>query len=223
MNLRPVTEYPFFYFYDFDWDRQAVLDYFLNLPESGWRSPKITNFTDEPGIDTYEGDHPATGLIWVASSQHTDFISECPAVAKIADTFSITPNTQAPSDKIRIFRNMIVKKSKRGHDPGFHHLLQNKQLDERFGITRTADIIFPLQGGFKQDPLQALDTRTGKEYTLVPKGVPFMVPNEPFWHYRWNENEFDWRLTLHFRCIIPVTYDLIRKHFYKPEYENASE
>jgi hypothetical protein len=196
--------YPFFYFYDLDFDAEALLTFANSIPESEWLLPRAE--TVEPGIDLSHDPHPGDHKLWTANATRTNFFAS-EEIQKIAKYFT--------AGKFPLFRNIMMKKSINGFKPTFRPLMQNEEYDKKRGIVRTFDIIVPIQGGFKESPLEAIDTKTNEHYILIPKGKAFMVPNDPTWHFTWMETVYDYRYTLHLRGLMPVTYDNMKKIYFK--------
>lgn len=193
--------YPFFYFYNLEFNAKKILDFATALPTEEWLGPHIGNY-DPTVLIT---DHLADNKLWTANSRNTDF-TKCDEIVKIEKYFrKIKP----------LLNGMIIKKSKKDFRSPFHPLMQNEEYDKKHGIVRTFDIIVPLQGGFKESPLEAIDTKTNKHYILIPKGLAFMVPNDPSWHFSWCETVYDYRYTLHFRGVMPMTYEMMKTLYHK--------
>lgn len=195
--------YPFFYFYDLDFDKQALLDFVLTIPSNEWLSPHIGNYDPDTPLDTHIYDN----LLWTANSGTTDF-TKCDEVMKIFNYFK-------QDGRSLINNGMLFKKTKNGYTAPFRSLMQNEEYDKKKGFIRTFDIIVPIFGGFEQNPVEAYDTLTGDTSVLNPIGKAFMVPSDPSWHYRWTEAVYDFRYTLHLRGIMPITYDMIEKLYQK--------
>lgn len=177
------------------------MDFISSIPEKEWLGPHIGNYDPTIKIEP----HPADNKLWTANSNITNFL-ECPEIENIARYFTKGK---------KLFSEMMIKKSIKGHRAPFHPLMQNEAYDKKFNIVRTFDIIVPLQGGFVESPLEAIDTKTNEHFVLVPKGKAFMVPNDPSWHFSWCETVFDFRYTLHLRGVMPLTYDLMKTLYYK--------
>ena len=191
-----MNAYPFFYFYDLEFNASKILEFVNSMPNKEWLGPHIGNYDSEIKITPKLAD----GSLWTANSKGTDF-TKCEEINKIAQYF--TPVGR------RFYRGMMIKKSRKDFRAPFHPLMQNLPYDKKHGIQRTFDIIVPIQGGFKESPLEALDTKTNKHYSLVPKGLAFMVPSDPSWHYSWCETVDDYRYALHLRGVMPVKLSLI--------------
>ena len=192
--------YPYFYFYDLEFDAKAILDFANTIPTDQWVGPHIGNYDPTIPIES----HLADNKLWTANSGQTNFLA-CDEIKKIAKYFTKT---------MPLFRGMMIKKSIKDFKSPFHPLMQNQEYDKKRGIVRTFDIIVPIQGGFVESPLEAIDTKTNEHYTLVPKGKAFMVPNDPSWHFSWCETVHDYRYTLHLRGVMPVTYDSMKKLYH---------
>jgi hypothetical protein len=195
------ASYPFFYFYDLDFNPLKIMEYVNSLPEDEWIGPHIGNFDPTIKIEP----HPADDKLWVATEMRTNFL-KCAEIKDIADYFT---------KGMQLFSSIMIKKSIKGHETPFHPLMQNLEFDIRNNISRTFDIIVPLQGGFQKSSLEAIDTKTDEYFRLIPKGKAFMVPNDPSWHYRWCETVYDFRYTLHLRGIMPITYKGMKSLYYK--------
>lgn len=196
--------YPFFYFYDLDFDSESILEFAKSLPQEDWFGPHIGNY--DPSVPITP--HLADNKLWTANSKKSNFFL-CDEIKKIAEYFTVNDS--------RLYSAMMIKKSIKNFRSPFHPLMQNQEYDKKHGISRTFDIIVPIQGGFKESPLEAIDTKTNEHYVLVPKGKAFMVPNDPSWHYSWCETLCDYRYTLHFRGIMPITYDEMKERYFKNE------
>ena len=196
-----MSTYPFFYFYDLDFDSSKIMDFVKTIPEKEWIGPHIGNYDPEITIEP----HPADNQLWTANSNLTNFL-QCQEIEKIFQYFVKGK---------KLFSMMMIKKSIKGYRSPFHPLMQNEEYDKKHNIIRTFDIIVPLQGGFKESPLEAIDTKTKEHFVLVPKGKAFMVPNDPSWHFSWCETVFDYRYTLHLRGVMPITYDLMKTLYHK--------
>tara|TARA_A100001388_G_scaffold266969_1_gene240572 strand:- start:942 stop:1538 length:597 start_codon:yes stop_codon:yes gene_type:complete len=196
-----VGQYPFFYFYDLEFDASKILDFINTIPDEEWVGPHIGNY--DPDIDTTE--HLADNNLWTANNLQTDF-TKCNEINKIAKYFS--PGR-------RFFKGMMIKKSKKDFKSPFHPLMQNLEFDKKNNIVRTFDIIVPIQGGFVESPLEAIDTKTNEHFTLVPKGLAFMVPNDPSWHFSWCETIHDFRYTLHLRGVMPIKHEFMKGYYHK--------
>jgi hypothetical protein len=177
------------------------MEYVNSIPSNEWIGPHIGNYDPSVKIEP----HPADNKLWTANSSLSNFLS-CAEIEKIAKYFT--------KDKI-LFSSMMIKKSIKDYRSSFHPLMQNEEYDKKNNIVRTFDIIVPIQGGFQESPLEAIDTKTNNHYTLVPKGKAFMVPNDPSWHYSWCETVYDFRYTLHLRGIMPITYNGMKSLYYK--------
>jgi hypothetical protein len=195
--------YPFFYFYDLEFDVDKMLDFIGTIPDDKWFSPHIGNYDKSVEI----GPHIYDDLLWTASSAYVDF-TKSDEMVKILNYFN---------EKTKLINKtaMLIKKTKKGFSNNYHPLLQNVEFDKKCGWVRTFDIIVPIIGGFEQNPLQAWDTKTGEEFFLNPIGKAFMVPSDPSWHYRWEEHVCDFRYTLHLRGFMPNTYDFVKSLYYK--------
>jgi hypothetical protein len=196
--------YPFFYFYDLDFDKKSLLDYANSLTESEWVGPHIGNYDTSIPIES----HLADDKLWTANNIRSNFTS-CKEIERIAKYFTL--------GKFPLYQGMLIKKSILNFKSPFHPLMQNETYDKKHGIVRTFDIIVPIQGGFKESPLEAIDTKTNEHHILIPKGKAFMVPNDPSWHYSWCETVYDYRYTLHFRGSMPMTYEKMKKIYFKNE------
>jgi hypothetical protein len=194
--------YPFFYFYDLGFDANKILEFANSIPDGEWIGPHIGNY--DPAVPITE--HLADGKLWTANAQQTDFF-QCDEIVKLSKYFSRGNNP--------LHRGMMIKKSINGFRSPFHPLMQNQEFDKKNGTVRTFDVIVPIQGGFKESPLEAIDTKTNEHYVLEPKGLAFMVPNDPSWHFSWCETVYDYRYTLHLRGVMPVTYDVMKRLYHK--------
>lgn len=197
-----MNSYPFFYFYNLSFDSQKILEFVDSIPKEQWIGPHISNYDKTVPVEP----HPADGFLWTANNNKSNF-KDCDEIVRIRNNFQ----TQTGFNFINA--GMIIKKSKNGYRSPFHPLMQNLEWDKKKGIKRTFDIIVPLQGGFKESPLEAIDTKTNEHYVLEPKGIPFMVPCDPSWHYSWMETVEDWRLTLHLRGIHPISYEDMKSRY----------
>lgn len=195
-----MSNYPFFYFPNLEFDASKLLEFVNSLPDNHWIGPHIGNYDKSIPITP----HRADGLLWTANNQLSDFTAS-DEINKIANYFT--------KDSTPLYFAMTIKKSKNGFRSPFHPLMQNAEFDKKNNVVRTYDIIVPIQGGFKESPLEAIDTKTNEHFTLVPKGQAFMVPCDTSWHYSWCETVCDWRYTLHLRGKVPFTYELM-KEFY---------
>jgi len=197
-----MNNYPFFYFYDLKFDARNILEFVNTIPKEDWIGPHIGNYDPDVEITTHEADDK----LWTANNNKTDF-TQCNEISKIAKYFS-TSNR-------KFYQGMMIKKSINGYKSPFHPLMQSVDYDKKHNIVRTFDIIVPIQGGFIENPLEAIDTKTNEHHTLVPKGLAFMVPNDPSWHYSWGETVYDFRYTLHLRGVMPVKYEMMKGLYYK--------
>jgi hypothetical protein len=193
--------YPFFYFYDLDFNPSKILEYINTISENEWIGPHIGNYDPTVQIEP----HPADNKLWTANNFLSDF-TKCNEIVKIQNYFT---------KGRKLCPSMMIKKSIKDYKSPFHPLMQNEAYDKKNNIVRTFDIIVPIQGGFQESPLEAIDTKTNDHYTLVPKGKAFMVPNDPSWHFSWCETVFDYRYTLHLRGVMPITYDGMKSLYYK--------
>lgn len=196
-----MSTYPFFYFYDLDFDSSKIMEFVKTIPDTEWIGPHIGNYDPDVSIEP----HPADNKLWTANSNITNFL-QCQEIEKIFRYFIKGK---------KLFSMMMIKKSIRDYRSPFHPLMQNEDYDKKHNIVRTFDIIVPLQGGFRESPLEAIDTKTNEHFVLEPKGKAFMVPNDPSWHFSWCETVFDYRYTLHLRGVMPITYDLMKTLYYK--------
>ena len=197
-----MKNYPFFYFYDLNFDATALREFVNTIPDEDWIGPHIGNYDSDIEVTK----HTADEQLWTANNTKTDF-SKCQEINKISKYF--TPTNR------KFYQGMMIKKSRKGFKSPFHPLMQNLDYDKKHNIVRTFDIIVPIQGGFKESPLEAIDTKTNEHYTLVPKGLAFMVPNDPSWHYSWLETVHDFRYTLHLRGVMPVKYEMMKGFYHK--------
>lgn len=193
-----MIDYPFFYLYNLKVDADPIIEFINSIPEHEWNGPKFKNKEDEEN----RGVHPAQGLVWHASDKRSDFKS-CQEIVKTKQYFLESTGFNLVNG------GMMIKKSKKGYRAPFHPLMQYVEYDKKHRIKRTFDIIVPLQGGFKESPLEAVNTNTNKHYVLEPKGIPFVVPSDPSWHYSWEETVEDYRYTLHLRGVQPSTYSYL--------------
>ena len=200
--MQLVSEYPFFYFYDLKFDQSKILEFINTIPENEWVGPHIGNYDSEVEVT----EHLADNNLWTANNIDTDF-TKCEEINKIANYFS--PNGR------KFYKGIMIKKSAKGFRSPFHPLMQNLWFDKKHNIQRTFDIIVPIQGGFNESPLEAIDTKTNEHFTLVPKGLAFMVPNDPSWHYSWCETVHDFRYTVHLRGVMPVRHEMMKGYYYK--------
>lgn len=197
-----MSNYPFFYFYDLNFDASLMLEFVNSISKEDWVGPHIGNYDADVNIT----EHTADNQLWTANNTKTDF-TQCQEINKIANYFT--------RDSKKLYQGMMIKKSRNGFKSPFHPLMQNLEYDKKHNIVRTFDIIVPIQGGFKESPLEAIDTKTNEHYTLVPKGLAFMVPNDPSWHYSWKETVYDFRYTLHLRGVMPVKHNMMKGLYYK--------
>jgi hypothetical protein len=197
-----MSLYPFFYFYDLEFNKNSLLEFINSLSETEWIGPHIGNYDKSIPI----APHSADNKLFTANSITSDFM-RCSEIAKIASYF-----TEGPQP---LFQMMMIKKSKNGHRAPFHPLMQNLEYDKKHNIIRTFDIIVPIQGGFEESPLEAIDTKDNSHHVLKPIGKAFMVPNDPSWHFSWAETVYDFRYTLHLRGQWPFTYNEMRNKYYK--------
>ena len=193
-----MTNYPFFYFYDLEFDADKILEFVNTIPQDQWIGPHIGNYDPDVEVEP----HRADNKLWTANNRDTDFTA-CEEINKIAKYFDTH------------YMSMMIKKSINGFNAPFHPLMQNADYDKKYNIVRTFDIIVPIQGGFVESPLEAIDTKDGEHYSLVPKGLAFMVPNDPSWHYSWLETIYDFRYTLHLRGVMPQTYEKMKELYLK--------
>lgn len=191
--------YPFFYFYDLEFDKQALLDFVLTVPENEWLSPHIGNYDKSIPL----GPHIYDNLLWTANNRLTDF-TKCDEIMKIFHYFN-------HNGKSLINNGMLLKRTKNGYTAPFRSLMQNEEYDKKRGYIRTFDIIVPIFGGFEKDPVQAYDTFEKEFYVMNPIGKAFMVPSDPTWHYKWTEAVYEFRYTLHLRSIMPITYEMVEQ------------
>ena len=138
-----MTNYPFFYFYDLEFDADKILEFVNTIPQDQWIGPHIGNYDPDVEVEP----HRADNKLWTANNRDTDFTA--------------------------------------------------------------------CEEGFVESPLEAIDTKTGEHYSLVPKGLAFMVPNDPTWHYSWLETIYDFRYTLHLRGVMPQTYEKMKELYLK--------
>lgn len=197
-----MSTYPFFYLYNLTFNASPIIDFINSIPEDEWSGPKFKNKEDERRLKI----HPAQGLIWHANDKQSNFKS-CKEILEIKNYFLESTGFNL------INGGMMIKKSKKGYRAPFHPLMQYVDYDKKHYIKRTFDVIIPLQGGFKESPLEAIDTKTNEHFVLKPKGIPFIVPSDPSWHYSWEETVEDYRLTLHLRGVQPSTYKHIKSVF----------
>jgi hypothetical protein len=197
-----MSNYPFFYFYDLKFNSDKILEFINTIPNEEWIGPHIGNYDSNVEITS----HPADEQLWTANNITTDF-TQCDEINKIAKYFT--------AGNRKFYQGMMIKKSRNGFKSPFHPLMQNLDYDKKHNIIRTFDIIVPIQGGFKESPLEAIDTKTSDHYILVPKGLAFMVPNDPSWHYSWLETVHDFRYTLHLRGVMPIKYEMMKGLYHK--------
>ena len=190
--------YPFYYFPKIQFNAYAIKEFIESVPEEYWKGPDISEYIDVP-----KKDHLADGKLFTLHNNNYNLL-QCNEIKKLADNFKIGNKP--------LYYQISIKKSANGFKSPFHPLLQHPKLDELIGMKRTWDIIVPIQGGFQESPLEAIDTRTNEHYVLVPKGQAFMVPADPLWHYSWKETVEDFRYTVHIRGKHPVTYEYMKKY-----------
>ena len=189
-----MTEVPFLFLPNLKFDASALLEFVNGIPDDVWKGPHIGNY--DPDVEVTS--HIHDDMLWTANSLDYDFISN-PHIKKISDYMS-------DADGNPYYKGMMIKKSKNGHEAPLHPLMQHEEWDKKRGWVRTWDVIIPIQGGFEEDPLRAFDTENSEWYTLTPRGQAYLVPTHPRWHYTWQENVYDHRITLHIRCFNEPTY-----------------
>lgn len=194
--------YPFFYFYDLEFNPKPILEFIQSIPDKEWIGPHIGNYDKTVKIES----HPADDKLWTAHHRYSNFM-KCNEIANIRNYF------REETGNNLINAGMLIKKSKKGYKAPFHPLMQNIEFDKKNNVTRTFDVIVPIQGGFLESPLEAFNTETEEHFVLEPKGIPFMVPTNPTWHYSWKETIYDYRLTLHLRGVQPVSYNYVKARF----------
>lgn len=188
---------PFYYFPNLNFNSTKILKFIQSVPDEFWKGPDISEYIDVPKTD-----HIADGKLWTL--HHSDYnLFQCDEITSLVKDFYI--------GKKPLFYQISVKKSANGFKSPFHPLLQHPEIDAKTGIKRTWDIIVPIQGGFIESPLQAIDTSTNEHFTLVPKGQAFMVPVDDYWHYSWKETVYDYRYTVHIRGKAPTTYEYMKR------------
>ena len=199
---------PFFYFKNFEFDAKALIKFVEAIPDTEWYGPftwkeKInTLLKPEDRLPTFEVDKDTEVKWWMTISKFMDF-TKCEEVNRIAEHFTV--NNQP------IFSGMAFKKTQKNYVQPFRPLMQNAALDASLGIIRTFDIVIPIKGGFKESPVEALDTLTNTIYATEPTGKAYMLKTNPDWHYRWEETVEDFRYTLHLRGVMPHSYENIKK------------
>jgi len=195
-----MSAYPFFYFYDLEFDKNKLLEFANSLPSNEWLGPHIGNYDKSVPITA----HPADDNLFTANSMTSNFL-KCDEIKKISSYFK--------DGRVPLYRGMMIKKSRKGYKAPFHPLMQNQEFDKKFGIVRTFDIIIPIQGGFEESPLEAIDTKDNSHHVLKPIGKAFMVPNDTSWHFSWLETVYDFRYTLHLRGQLPITYEYMKERY----------
>lgn len=196
--------YPVTYLKKLKWDKEAILDFVKSIPLDSFKGPSKLEYSG-----TRDDKHPYYSYLYTCNdntkSSWGDYnLTSCEAIKNVLDQFDS-----------RWWYHLLVKKANKGLRIPFKPMLQSKELDvqEDFDQQRTWDIIFPLQGGFIESPLEILDTRSGTHYTLEPKGIPFLVPTQSYWNFSWEETVYDSRYTLHIRGCEPIKYDFIADKF----------
>jgi hypothetical protein len=190
--------YPFFYFPSLQFNPDKILDFINQVPDVFWKGPDVSEYLDVP-----KKEHIADDKLWTL--HHSDYdLLRCEDIKKLVEPFYIKNRP--------LFYQISIKKSKNGFRSPFHPLLQHPEIDKKIGIKRTWDIIVPIQGGFIESPLEAIDTRTNEKHILVPKGQAFLVPVDDYWHYSWKETKYDFRYTVHIRGKLPTTYEGMKKY-----------
>lgn len=198
---------PFFYFDNFDFDPAALTTFVESIPKNDWFGPSSWKQKVNALLEPNNQDQmlPATDdshvKWWLAMGKFTDF-TKCDEINRIAKYFTI--------DDQPLFRGMAIKKTQKHFAQPFNPLMQNKETDTALGIVRTFDIVIPIKGGFKENPVEALDTISNTIYRTQPTGKAYMLRTNPEWHYRWEETVEDFRYTLHLRGAMPTTYEMVK-------------
>ena len=199
--------YPVTYMRKLVWNndiKQEICDFVKAIPKNCFKGPSNKDY-DQRRKGIVDTSHPYYGYLWTCNDNNKgpwgdyDLLS-CPAIKKLADQIGE-----------RTYYHIMVKWTNKGLRMPFKPVMQSAELDQQegFEIERLWDIICPLQGNFDESPFEVLDSRTNTLYPAIPKGIPMLLPIEPWWHHSWEETREDARITLHFRGCAPVTYDAV--------------
>ena len=216
--------YPFYYFYNLKFDSNKILDFIENkMTEKNWIGSGYFRGVRQPNKD-----HVDEGKLWTANDAFFADRKNVPSLSRQASVKNLEKIGKTLTDFTQcselvdimnyfyykdkpLFQGMLIKKSIKNYKVPFHPIMQNVQFEKGHDINRTFDIIVPIQGGFIESPLEAIDTKTNNHYVLKPKGLAFMIPNDASWHYSWCETKFNFRYTFHLRGFMPNTYQKMRQ------------
>ena len=208
----------FFYFKELQFDTNKILEYIKSLNDTNWLGSGTMR-----GYRVEKNEHHDDGKMWTANNLieensinyqkallytnslgkvFTDF-SKCSELNKIMNYFLY--------NKRFLFTGMILKKTVKGHEI-LNPLMRNTVFETTNSISKTFDIVIPIQGDFVKNPLVGI--RKSGEKIVIDKPMAYIVSNEYPFKFSWVEETYDYRYTFHLSGYMPKTFEIMKGLYY---------
>ena len=194
-----IDDFPFQYVEWLEYDSEKLLELVTSIPETLWRGQGPGEYTADNPLNK----RPAHeyGMNTALNLDH-DY-DQYPVIQDLKKQLMLGGQC--------LYYTINWKRSKKDYFSDWNTMMNNETQNKRFKIERTFDIVVPVVGDFRENPVEAKRVSTGEEFVYEPKGTAMAIQTSSDWHYRWCEEGNPYRYTLHLRSRKPVTWRLLEQ------------